>query len=344
MKKIILPLIAMVTVGSLLISACAETAPPVIERTTFKVLAWSSLPSVMEAQQPAAWDLFSKIEEESGGKITFEFVGGTEIYPLFEQGEALVAGTICDVLMSGGGFIASTSPGLLAVANSVGTQAEKRANGFVDLVNEIVAEDGVFWLTELDPSGYDDWNMIFLNEPITTLDDLEGLIIAVAGPQQFHVINHFGGVGTFMGPAGFYTAMERGTVDGYVYPLLSTAWFGRGLEEVTEFFVTPGFSGSGVGIFFNLDVWESLPQDSRDLIMEMTLEMEEEWTPRWLATYERYMAQFRMAGIGELRLSAADHAALEAVNYDLEWDAIFEMLQDDWSLTILQELRELAGT
>lgn len=305
-------------------------------------MAWSSVPGVMDTQQPAAWDLFAKITAKSDGQITFRFVGGTEVYPLFEQGEALVAGTIADVLMTAGGFIASTAPELMALGASVGTLAEKRASGFLDLVNEaMVAEDrGIFWLTSLDASAYDDWNMLFLNKPIENLEDIEGLLIVAASATQVPMIETYGGTVTLMGPGGFYTAMERGTADGYIYPILAPAWFVRGLDEVTSYFVTPGFASSaGVGIYFNQDRWDGLPQASRDLILETAIEVEEEWTPRWVVTNQRYINMFRMAGLGELALSAADHAAMEEIYHEAMWDAI-EAATPNWA----DQLRALAGT
>ncbi len=55
-------------------------------------------------------------------------------------------------------------------------------------------------------------------------------------------------------PGEVYTALERGVVDGYGWPVLGI--FDFGLEKVTKFRLDPGFYSVDVNLMVNHDILE----------------------------------------------------------------------------------------
>jgi TRAP-type C4-dicarboxylate transport system substrate-binding protein len=69
-----------------------------------------------------------------------------------------------------------------------------------------------------------------------------------------------------------YTALERGTVDGYGWPtqgVLDLGW-----HEVTKYRVDPAFYGASVEVLINLDVWNSLDDAQKGVLRDAATWME----------------------------------------------------------------------
>ncbi|MEZ5741687.1 MAG: hypothetical protein R3E68_21155 [Burkholderiaceae bacterium] len=81
-----------------------------------------------------------------------------------------------------------------------------------------------------------------------------------------------------MAPPAVYTALERGAVDGYGWPLWGIQDFGW--DKYTKVRHDPGFISAAVAVLVNLDKWKSLDEGQRGCLNEMTLWLEEQW-PAW---------------------------------------------------------------
>lgn len=89
-----------------------------------------------------------------------------------------------------------------------------------------------------------------------------------------------GGLPVRMAPPDVHTALERGTVDGYGWPLYGIADFGW--HKYTKYRYGPGFISAAVAILVNLDKWKSLDNAQRDCLTRMAEWVEGEW-PKWRA-------------------------------------------------------------
>ena len=65
-------------------------------------------------------------------------------------------------------------------------------------------------------------------------------------------------------PGEVYTALERGVVDGYGWPI--TGIFDLGWHEKTKYRVDPGFYTAEVSILVNKSAWDRLTDAQRDLL------------------------------------------------------------------------------
>ena len=95
---------------------------------------------------------------------------------------------------------------------------------------------------------------IYLNKKIDKLD-FTGLKIRVT-PVYKDIVEAMGGTTVTTAPGEVYTALERGVVDGYGWPI--TGIFDLGWEKVTKYRMEPAFYSVEVGVLVNLDVWKGL--------------------------------------------------------------------------------------
>jgi TRAP-type C4-dicarboxylate transport system substrate-binding protein len=87
-----------------------------------------------------------------------------------------------------------------------------------------------------------------------------------------------GGLPVRMAPPEVHTALERGAVDGYGWPLWGIADFGW--HKYTKFRHGPGFISAAVAILLNQDKWKSLDNDQRACLTKAAEWVEGEW-PKW---------------------------------------------------------------
>jgi len=81
-----------------------------------------------------------------------------------------------------------------------------------------------------------------------------------------------------MAPPAVYTALERGTVDGYGWPLWGVSDFGW--QKYTKYRYGPGFFSAVVNIIANLDKWKSLSGAQQQCLTKETMWLEDKF-PKW---------------------------------------------------------------
>ena len=111
---------------------------------------------------------------------------------------------------------------------------------------------------------------IYLNKKIDKLD-FTGLKIRVT-PVYKDVVEAFGGTTVTTPPGEVYTALERGVVDGYGWPV--TGIFDLGWEKVTKFRMEPAFYSVEVNVLVNQDSWKGLTDAQRKVLSDAALWLE----------------------------------------------------------------------
>ena len=101
---------------------------------------------------------------------------------------------------------------------------------------------------------------------VNTFDDLKGHKIAAAG-ANLAVLDNTGAVGVQSNLNEAYTSIQTGVYEGWVvWPEGVT---GYKLEEVAPYYLKTTFGSSNFQtMFMNLDVWNSLPEDLQNVIIE----------------------------------------------------------------------------
>ncbi|KUO59899.1 MAG: hypothetical protein APF84_03225 [Gracilibacter sp. BRH_c7a] len=106
------------------------------------------------------------------------------------------------------------------------------------------------------------------NKKVSTLNDLKGLNIRVAGWGPSELLKSVGGSPISMPPPDMYEASAKGVIDGFVFD-----WAGiqsSKLYEVSNYALITPFAAVPHVIIMNKQKWESLPPDLQAIMDELT--------------------------------------------------------------------------
>jgi TRAP-type C4-dicarboxylate transport system substrate-binding protein len=199
-----------------------------------------------------------KVNDEGKGILQINYLGGPKAIPTLEQGAALRNGVV-DLANTATSFMASVSPESLSVNYATVPWAELRRNGAVDALNKLMMEKGLYYYARAaDGVPYH----IYLNKKIDKAD-LTGLKIRIA-PIYREFFSKLGASVMQIAPGEVFTALDRGVVDGYGWPLLGI--FDLGWHEKTKYRVDPGFYNLEVGIIFSAKSWNALGPAQREFL------------------------------------------------------------------------------
>ena len=174
-----------------------------------------------------------KVNADGKGKIQINYIGGPKAMPPFEVGNALKGGVV-DIANATGAFYTNVFPEADAWKLTERPMAELRKNGGFDYMAKLYAEkmNAVFLARHIDDNPFH----LYLTKPITK-PDLTGLKLRIT-PVYREFFQALGATVVQTPPGEVYTALERGVVDGYGWPI--TGIFDLGWHERTKFRVDPG--------------------------------------------------------------------------------------------------------
>ncbi len=117
-------------------------------------------------------------------------------------------------------------------------------------------------------------------------------------------------------PGEVYTALERGVVDGYGWPI--NGIFDFNWHEKTKFRVDPGFYNAEVSLIMNLDKWKSLSQRQKDLLMKHVVALEN-GNDVWKKINDDDTRRQAQVGIQTITFDAATAKQFHDKAYDVAW-------------------------
>jgi TRAP-type C4-dicarboxylate transport system substrate-binding protein len=150
--------------------------------------------------------------------------------------------------------------------------------------------------------------------------DLSGLKIRIT-PVYRDFFQSLGATVVQTAPGEVYTALERGVVDGYGWPIHGI--FDLNWNEKTKFRVDPGFYNAEVSLVMNLDKWKSLTQAQRDLLNRHTSALESQ-NDFWKKYNEDEIRRQKEAGIQVISFDAATAKQFYEKAYEVGWASIIK--------------------
>jgi TRAP-type transport system periplasmic protein len=214
-------------------------------------------------------DWIEKLNKEGKGTLQINFIGGPKAIPTFEVGNAVKTGVV-DMGFSTGAFYTNVMPEADILKLSETSAAEQRKNGGYELINRIWAEKAnmryLAKVVEFTPFH------LYLNKKIDK-PDLTGLKIRIT-PVYRDFFQAMGASVMTTAPGEVYTALERGVIDGYGWPI--HALFDLNWQEKTKYRVDPGFYNAEVSLIMNLDKYKALPAKARQYLDEQALAYEKQ--------------------------------------------------------------------
>ncbi|MCU0942048.1 MAG: TRAP transporter substrate-binding protein DctP [Hydrogenophaga sp.] len=253
----------------------------------------------------------NKVNAEGKGVLQINFIGGPKAIPTFEVGNAVKTGVV-DMALSTGAFYTNVMPEADFLKLTQIPIAEQRKNGAFDAINKVWNEKGnmqyLARMVENQPFH------IYTNKPVDK-PDLTGQKIRITPVYRdfFQALN----ASVITTPPGeVYTALERGVVDGYGWPIGGI--FDLNWHEKTKFRIDPGFYDAEVSLIMNLPAWKRLTDAQRAYLQRQLLALEAENT-FWTRYATEETARQAQAGIKTIAFDAATAKAFRDKAYDVGW-------------------------
>ena len=254
-----------------------------------------------------------KVNKEGKGTLQINFIGGPKAIPTFEVGNAVKTGVV-DMGFSTGAFYTNVMPEADILKLSETSAAEQRKNGGYDLINKIWAEKAnmryLAKVVEFTPFH------LYLNKKIDK-PDLTGLKIRIT-PVYRDFFQAMGASVMTTAPGEVYTALERGVIDGYGWPI--HALFDLNWQEKTKFRVDPGFYNAEVSLIMNLDKYKALPAKARQFLDQEALAYEKQ-NDFWKTYNQNEAKRQAQAGIQTISFDAATSKSYVAKAKEIGWAA-----------------------
>jgi TRAP-type transport system periplasmic protein len=202
-----------------------------------------------------------KVNADGKGVIQINYIGGPKAMPPFEVGNALKGGVV-DIANATGAFYTNLMPEADAWKLTQKPMSEIRKNGGFEYMAKLYDQklNAIFLARHIDNNPFH----IYLNKPIDKID-LTGLKLRIT-PVYRDFFQSLGATVVQTAPGEVYTALERGVVDGYGWPI--TGVFDLGWHEKTKYRVDPGFYSAEVSILINKDTWGRLNDKQKKVISD----------------------------------------------------------------------------
>lgn len=203
-----------------------------------------------------------KVNEEGKGLVQIKLLGGPSAMPPFELGNAVSQGVV-DMAFNTTAFYTNLLPEADALKLSEYSAQELRQNGGWDYFNQLHNDQMNTWFLATTGDGVP--FHLYVNKPVEDAN-LKGLTLRVTSVYRAF-FEQLGASNVQTPPSEVYTALERGVVDGYGWPIQGV--LDLGWHEVTKARVDPGFYNVNVNVLINLDKWKSLSDEQRDFLNKM---------------------------------------------------------------------------
>ena len=271
-----------------------------------------------------------KVNADGKGLIKINYIGGPRAVPPFEVGNA-VRTRVVDMANVTGAFYTNLMPEADGFKLNGKPMSEQRKNGTWEYINQLHNQklNSYYLARQFHNVPFH----IYLNKKIDKLD-FTGLKIRVT-PVYKDIVEAMGGTTVTTAPGEVYTALERGVVDGYGWPV--TGIFDLGWEKVTKFRVEPAFYSVEVGVLVNLDVWKGLNDKQKKVLNDAAVWLEGLDSENDALIKSERDRQSK-AGIAAIEFSAADAKAFLAKANDVGWASVIKRSPENGA-----KLRKLSG-
>jgi TRAP-type transport system periplasmic protein len=259
-----------------------------------------------------------RVNAQGKGLVRINYIGGPKAIPPFEVGNALKGGVV-DIASVTGAFYTNLMPEADAWKLTERPMAELRQNGGYAVMEPIYAQKMKAMLLArlIDNNPFH----LYLNKRIST-PDLTGLKLRIT-PVYRDFFQALGATVVQTAPGEVYTALERGVVDGYGWPI--TGVFDLGWNEKTKYRVDPGFYSAEVSVLINRNSWSRLNDAQKDILRKAAEQGEAEAAAEFAEEDEREIKRQAAAGIETIRFDGDAAGAYLAKAYQAGWDGIIRL-------------------
>jgi TRAP-type C4-dicarboxylate transport system substrate-binding protein len=272
-------------------------------------------------------EFVDKVNAAGEGVVQIEVRGGPEAIGMFQQADAVRDGVV-DMVYTPGSFYGGALPekDALVASNLTGPQA--RANGGIDLIDQIHQEKmGVKYLGWFDSNVC--YNLWMVNEPQFDAEgnlSVDGIKLRGNAVYNAFFTDYLGAQVIDLPTTDVYAGLERGVVD-------ATGWTQIGLmdlkwNEFVKYRVDPCFFSTDLGVIVNLERWSGLSDEARAILTEVAIAHEAETAERLGAQAEQELAALEAAGMTTIALEGEARANYLAAARQTTWDRMKQLMEE----------------
>ncbi len=278
-------------------------------------------------------DLAKRISDKTNGQLSIKYIGGAEAIPAFNQADA-VRKDVVDAVCLPASFYRNLLPEVDVYQLSTLTPAQERQGGFWDFEAGRHKSINMFPVSRVRM--YEPMYTI-LKKPVQKSSDLKGLKIGRSSPLSQAFYQALGATVVTVPNSEYYSALERGVVDGEGYPI--TGFISMSLFEVAKYYIDVPFLDTPSVLFLvNLDKWNSLPPDLQKVIIDTS----NAWEDANLVANQDFIkstiADLAKKGMTAIKFQPDDAKSYRDLAYSTEWDHIKQNAPD-----IYPNLKKLLG-
>jgi TRAP-type C4-dicarboxylate transport system substrate-binding protein len=242
------------------------------------------------------------VNDTGKGIVQIRIVGGPEAVPADGQAQAVKNGVLDMAAIPPAYYKSAMVEGDAQILSDM-TLAEQRKSGAYAMLSSIAGERlNALYLTTYG-IGVPFHLYVTKEMPIAKLGDLSGLRFR-GQPNYNAIFKHYGIAGVNIAAPEVYTALERGTVQGYGWPLWGINDFGW--EKLTKMRVDPGFYNVVNTVLMNKEKYAALSPEQRKVLDDA------------VAWFEKDSEGYT-EGKSKESLDSQAKAGVKPVNFGPEW-------------------------
>jgi len=308
MKKCLLVLVAILIM--------AVSVAPVYAKGPIKLKMVSFLPK--GDNNMTAWMAYIEdVNEKAKGELEIIFTGGPEAIPGFKQFEALRNGVV-DIIYGCESYYGRQVTGAAYTHLTRLDPVKERGNGYYDFRAELFKKHNIHYLGRTE---FGVWFQIFTNKPVKRPQELKGQKIRVSATYE-PFVKKLGAVPVTIPGSDIYTALERGTIDGYAWSALGNVQ--SGWCDVCKYILEPRIYQMNIEGLVNLKTWEKLPAHLQKIMTDCMIENERNSSKIMAEIAEEELQKMQERGMKLIKFSPEDSKWYIELAYEAGWEEVIK--------------------
>jgi TRAP-type transport system periplasmic protein len=265
-------------------------------------------------------------------EVEIDYAGGPEVIPAMQQADALKNGVV-DIMFNVPAYFSSLFPEGWAFFVSKYTPTEERApGGFYNLMVDRFKLINMMYLGRWLYSPFYLWS----NKPVGRLEDLRGKKMRTAAHFD-RFMQEMGIVPVTIMASDVYAALERGTVDGFGWPLVGPRELGW--TDSCKYIIDHSFHPASNGVIvMNLGAWNKLSQKAQTTIMEISTSFEKDMVAHFKKEDEEEWKKLDKIGIHRVHFPPEDAKKYIDIIYKVDWEILIEKVPN-----LVPQLKKVTG-
>jgi TRAP-type C4-dicarboxylate transport system substrate-binding protein len=239
------------------------------------------------------------VNKRGAGKIQIKLLGGAEVVPPFETVKSLGQGLVDIAHTTPAYYPGSVPEASTSMLLTPATSAQMRGtDSLVSLLDEIHRKKAGVTLLGWSVKG---GSMAFISKKPITKADLTGLKTRAA-PSYRSALRAMGAEFVVVPLYEVYSSFEKNLFDAGVFPVVGSL-IDLKLYEVVKYIIWPPLPVDEDNVILaNAKLWDGLPTDVKKIIMDVTIELENEMHEYWEKQRDRVWKTALDRGMTEIRL------------------------------------------